>query len=74
MGVNEHFEAIFNAVWASAIVNQRSPRKNALAGTPDGMHVLARGLRFSAGLGVKFFESNVFVESIRVAVPFTQHR
>jgi hypothetical protein len=23
--VNEHFEAIFNAVWASAIVNQRFP-------------------------------------------------
>ncbi len=22
-GVNEHFEAIFNAVWPSAIVNQR---------------------------------------------------
>jgi hypothetical protein len=23
LGVNEHFEAIFNAVWPSAIVNQR---------------------------------------------------
>ncbi|PKH60179.1 hypothetical protein CXF94_16850 [Halomonas sp. Choline-3u-9] len=23
--VNEHFEAIFNAVWSSAIVNQRFP-------------------------------------------------
>ncbi|OWV28539.1 hypothetical protein JI62_12655 [Halomonas campaniensis] len=26
-GVNEHFEAIFNAVWPSAIVNQKLPIK-----------------------------------------------